>query len=102
MPGCPEALAVLAGLLVEQGQCEARSIERARRIAADNGQRLDAVLMHLGLVTEHGLAQAYATLLGRPLAGTGRYPAEPILPESLTARFLRQAPARRWRGRARC
>ena len=39
--------------------------------------------MHLGLVTERGLAQAYAVLLGLPLADPGRYPAEPLLPELL-------------------
>ena len=93
MPGSAEVLDALATLLVARGHCEPRSIERARRISAESGQRLDAVLMHLGLVTERGLAEAHAALLGRPLAGAGRYPAEPILPERLAARFLRQARA---------
>ena len=89
----PHALDRLSGLLVEQGQCDARSVERGRRVAADTGQRIDSVLMHLGLVTERGLAQAYAALLGLPVAEPARYPAEPLLPERLGPRFLRQARA---------
>jgi general secretion pathway protein E len=91
--GLSHALDQLSGLLVEQGQCDTRSIERGRRVAAETGQRVDSVLMHLGLVTERGLAQAYAALLGLPAAGPARYPAEPLLPERLGPRFLRQARA---------
>ncbi len=91
--GLSQGLDRLAGLLVEQGQCDARGIERGRRVAAETGQRVDSVLMHLGLVTERGLAQAYAALLGLPAAGPARYPAEPLLPERLGPRFLRQARA---------
>jgi general secretion pathway protein E len=83
----------LAALLVGQGQCDARGIERARRVAAETGQRLDAVLMHLGLMTERGLAQAQASLLGLPVVPPARYPAAPVLPERLGACFLRQARA---------
>ncbi|MBV9784142.1 MAG: Flp pilus assembly complex ATPase component TadA [Acidisphaera sp.] len=84
----------LAELLVEQGQCDAKTIERGRRVAAESGQRLDAVLIQLGLVTERGLAEAYASLLARPLATPSRYPdATPLFPERLTPRFLRHARA---------
>ena len=86
-----EGLARLAALLVEQGQCDARTIERARRVAEDGGQRLDAVLIQLGMVTERGLAQALATLAGLPLATL--YPTEPLLPGRLLPRFLRHARA---------
>ena len=89
----PHALDRLSGLLVEQGQCDARSIERGRRVAAETGQRPDSVLMRLGLVTERGLAQAYAALLGLTIVEPARYPAEPLLPERLGPRFLRQARA---------
>ena len=87
------ALDDLAGLLVQQGQCDPRSIERGRRVAAETGQRLDAVLVRLGLITERGLAQALAALLGLPVVPPARYPTEPVLPERLGARFLRQARA---------
>ncbi len=99
-PGHPAASATSAALealavrLVAEGQCDARTLERAARVAADSGQRLDAVLLQLGLVTERGLATALAGLLGLPLVLTDRYPTdEPVLPEQLSSRFLRDARA---------
>ncbi len=84
----------LAALLIELGQCDARTVERGRRVAQDSGQRLDKVLLQLGLVTERGLAEAYARLLGLPIATPDRYPgAEPLFAEQLSTRFLRSARA---------
>ncbi len=84
----------LAALLVSGGQCDQRTIERGRRVAEESDQRLDLVLLQLGLVSERGLAEAYAGLLGLPIAGAERYALEgPLLPERLGARFLRQARA---------
>jgi general secretion pathway protein E len=89
-----DPMARLAALLVERGHCDARTVERGRRVAAESGQRLDAVLIQLGLVSERGLADAYAALLGLPLATPERYPAaEPLFPERLPARFLRHGRA---------
>jgi general secretion pathway protein E len=88
------AMRLLAELLLQAGNCDSRALERGRRVAAESGQRLDAVLIQLGLVTERGLAEAYAALLDRPIAAPDRYPAAvPLLPEVLTPRFLRQARA---------
>jgi general secretion pathway protein E len=84
---------LLAGILLRQGQCDTQTIERGRRVAAESGQRLDLVLIQLGLVTERGLAEAYATLLAVPLAGPARFPEAPLFPERLTPRFLRTARA---------
>jgi general secretion pathway protein E len=84
---------LLATILVRQGQCDSLTIDRGRRVAAESGQRLDLVLLQLGLVTERGLAEVYATLLGVPLAGPARYPEAPLFPERLTPRFLRTARA---------
>ena len=88
-----DALPQLTALLVEQGQCDARSMERARRVAEESGQRLEVVLIQLGMVTERGLAQALAALLAIPLAAPARYPEVPLFAERLAARFLRQARA---------
>ena len=91
----PEQLtARLADLLVALGHVEARGVERGRRVAEESGQRLDAVLLQLGLVTERGLAEGFASLLGLPLATAADYPAgEPLFAERLSARFLRNARA---------
>ncbi|HQT75518.1 MAG TPA: type II secretion system ATPase GspE [Rhodopila sp.] len=84
----------LADILVGQGHCDQRTIERARRVAADTAQRLDAVLIQLGLVSERGLADGYARLLGLPVAAANRYPdQEPLLADRLGAEFLRHARA---------
>ena len=89
-----DSLGSLAEILVRTGQCDGRAIERGRRVAEDTGQRLDKVLLQLGLVSERGLADAYATLLDLPVAGADRYPAEqPLFVEELPARFLRNARA---------
>ncbi len=83
----------LAAQLVADGACDARTIERGRRSAAESGQRLDMVLLQLGLVSERGLAQALATLFRTRITPTDAYPEERLLPERLTARFLRGARA---------
>jgi general secretion pathway protein E len=88
--GPGRAIEALADRLVERGQCDQRGIERARRVAEETDQRLDNVLLQLGLVTERGLAEGYAALLGANVASPERYPSdEPLLPERLSAKFLR-------------
>ncbi|MFC7739018.1 GspE/PulE family protein [Roseomonas sp. GCM10028921] len=88
----PDTEALLR-LLVAQARCDARAVERARGMAAGTGQRTDAVLVQLGLITERELAQGFADLLSLPLVPPVRYPATPVLSDRLTARFLRQARA---------
>ena len=92
-PGPLEPVERLAALLLESGQCDQRTLERGRRVAEESGSRLDIVLLQLGLVSERGLADAYCALLGAALATPERYPAEPLLGERLTARFLREVRA---------
>ena len=76
------------------GSATRRTIDRARRVAAESGQRLDLVLLQLGLVGERDLADGYATLLGTRVANPARYPVtDPLLPDRLTSRFLRTARA---------
>ena len=84
---------MLASLLLQKGQCDTQTIDRGRRVAAETGQRLDKVLLQLGLVTERGLAEAYSVLVGAPLAGPARFPETPLFPERLSPRFLRTARA---------
>ncbi|HET6306247.1 MAG TPA: ATPase, T2SS/T4P/T4SS family, partial [Rhodopila sp.] len=84
----------LGAILLREGSCDQRTLERARRVAAESDQRLDAVLIQLGLVSERGLANAYASLLAIPVAAPERYPAmQPLLPDRLNPAFLRHARA---------
>jgi general secretion pathway protein E len=86
-----DAVAALADLLIERGLVDPKTLDRARRVSAESGQRLDSVLIQLGLISERGLAESYAALLGHRVAGTDRYPEEPVLPERLKPKFLRKA-----------
>ena len=87
------AVAALAELLVARGQVDAKTLDRARRVAVETGQRLDTVLIQLGQVGERGLAEAYAALLGVRLAAPDRFPEEPLFPDLIKPKFLRKAHA---------
>jgi general secretion pathway protein E len=88
-----DRLDALSSVLLERGLVDDKTLDRARRVAGETGQRLDAVLTQLGLVSERGLAEALAALLGLPLVTADRYPAAPLLVDRLKARFLRKAHA---------
>jgi general secretion pathway protein E len=81
------------GLLVASGICDTLAVERARAGARDAGIDSAEALVKLGLVPERDLAQAWSSVLGLDLVGLDQYPAEPVLPERLSARFLRAAHA---------
>ncbi len=78
-------------LLVESGALDRRGLERARRVAAEGGSRLDAALTQLGLITERGLAEALGKLLDLPLARAEDYPETAVAPDRLKVLFLRKA-----------
>ena len=82
---------VIAEKLGAAGRLSREVAERARRIAAEQGEPLGATLVKLGLVSERELAETYAEALKLPLAQIEDYPAEPVLEDKLSARFLRQA-----------
>jgi general secretion pathway protein E len=92
-PPLADPVAALAHLLESRGACDARTLERGARVAAESDQRLDRVLIQLGLVSERELAAAYADLLALPVATAARYPNAPVLPDRLASRFLRHARA---------
>jgi general secretion pathway protein E len=84
--------AVLA-MLAAAGACDAITLDRAAAVAAETGLTPANALVQLGRVSERALAEAYAGVFGLGLAGPGRYPADPVLPERLRPRFLRAARA---------
>jgi general secretion pathway protein E len=89
-----DKLDALADILVAHGHCERRTIDRARRVAEESGQRLDAVMIQLGLVAERDLAAAYANMLDIRVTKPERYPEPaPLLSDCLAAEFLRHARA---------
>ncbi len=94
LPGTEEtAVVALADLLLDRGLVDGKTLERARRVSTESGQRLDSVLIQLGLIGERGLAEAYSALLGLQIAGPDRYPFEAVLADRLKPKFLRKARA---------
>jgi general secretion pathway protein E len=88
-----EVLARLGGSLVDSGAIDRRSLDRARRVATETAGRLDHVLTQLGLVSERGLAEALAQLIGAPLVGPTDYPDAPLFADRLKVKFLRRVRA---------
>src|SRR5690348_15170953 len=92
-PNTDDALADLGAHLIEAGVIDQRSLDRARRVAAEAGSRLDRILTQLGLVSERSLAEVLARMLAAPLLRSTDYPASPLFAERLKAKFLRKARA---------
>jgi general secretion pathway protein E len=88
-----EVLARLGTVLVEGGTIDRRTLDRAGRVAAETGGRLDHVLTQLGLVSERGLAEALAQLIGAPLVEARDYPDAPLFLDRLKGKFLRKVRA---------
>ncbi len=86
-----EVLARLGPALLAAGMVDQRTLDRARRVAAETSGRLDRVLTQLGLISERGLADTLAQLIGAPLAAD--YPEEALFSEQLRPKFLRRAHA---------
>ena len=85
-----EALARLGPALIDSGALDQRTLERARRVAAETGGRLDRVLTQLGLISERGLAEALARLVSAPLVAPADYPGEALFVDRLRPKFLRK------------
>ncbi len=88
-----ERISGLQSLLIAHNLADDKMLERAGRVAAESGRRLDLVLTQLGIVSEKDLARTLASLLQVPVAPSDRYPREPVFPERLRAKFLRKAHA---------
>ncbi len=88
-----ELVAKLGASLVDNGAIDRRTLDRARRVAAETGARLDQVLTQLGLVSDRGLAEAMAQLIAAPLVGTADYPDAPLFHDRLKPKFLRRVRA---------
>src|SRR6201998_631634 len=88
-----DLVAKLGVNLVDSGAIERRTLDRARRVAAETGARLDQVLTQLGLVSDRGLAEAFAQLIAAPLVGAADYPDAPLFHDRLKPKFLRRVRA---------
>jgi general secretion pathway protein E len=93
MPAVKERPASLDQLVIDRGLAPAETLARARLVQSETGERLDAVLTRLGMVSEQALAEAISDAAGLPVLAPGDYPAEPVAADRLSARFLRDVKA---------
>jgi general secretion pathway protein E len=83
----------LEQLVLERGLVAPETLGRARLVQAETGERLDSVLTRLGMVAEQALANAIAKETGLAIAASTDFPAEPVLAEAISVRFLRDVRA---------
>lgn len=79
--------------LRQTGKLDAEGAGRAWHVFEHTRVSLTKILLELGLVPERELVVAFANGLGVPVAAAADYPLEPVLAESVTSRFLKDAKA---------
>src|ERR1051325_9755905 len=85
--------AALCAYLTQHRKLDARGLQRAQRATDDSPGKLVEALAQLGIVSERDLVEAIAAITGLSIAQPQDYPAQPVLAELLSARFLRDAMA---------
>jgi general secretion pathway protein E len=81
----------LATALIAAGKLEAAALDRVLRLQAGNEERLEALLIKLGLASERDIADTLAAQLGLTVVGPADYPEAPVLGDEISKKFLRQA-----------
>jgi len=79
--------------IVSSDLITAESLVRAKAVQGGSGERMDAVLTRLGLITERALAEALAKATGLPQVEAEDFPAAPVGGEHVSPRFLRETRA---------
>lgn len=72
---------------------DAESADRALRVFEHGQATMTKILLELGLVPERDLIVAFGEALSIPQALEDDYPAEPVLPDAVSERFLKEARA---------
>ena len=93
MPDGPQAIGspAIEAVLASRGLLSGAALERARRLAAESGERIDRIAAKLGLVSERHLAAAYSELIGSPVLIPTDFPSEAIAIERIGVAFLKHA-----------
>jgi general secretion pathway protein E len=79
--------------IAASGIVAAEGLSRARAVQGESGDRLDAVLTRLGLVSERALADAMAAATGLEQIAAEDFPSAPIGADLVSPRFLREMSA---------
>ncbi|SHK63115.1 type II secretion system protein E (GspE) [Bradyrhizobium lablabi] len=78
-----------ADVLTAEDLVDAAAVARARRAAEAASERLDFVLVKLGLISESDLCVAYATYCKLPVVGGSDIPGQAVLADRLRLPFLK-------------
>lgn len=78
-----------ADLLIGNGLIDPAAVSRAKRAAEAASERLDLVLVKLGLISETDLCTGYAAYCRLPLVRPTDFPERPVLPDRLKLPFLK-------------
>lgn len=78
-----------SGLLVREGLVDAGAVARARRASEAAAERLDIVMVKLGLLSETDLCSAYAAYCGLKVLRSSDVPPQPVLADRLKLPFLK-------------
>jgi len=76
-------------VLSRRGLLVGAALERVRRLKVESGERIDRIAAKLGLVSDAGLAAAYADMVGAPVLAAAEFPGEPVAADRLEPSFLR-------------
>ncbi len=81
----------LGELLIARGKLDAAGLERALRLQDEMPEGIHVILIKLGLVSEADMAETLAECLDLSLVRAGDFPAEPVLEDKISAKFLKEA-----------
>ena len=90
-PGPAESgfIEAFCGCLTSQGLSDPQALTRARRAAESAGERIDYVLIKLGLIAETDLACAYGAYCELPVLRAQDLPDRPVLGDRLKLSYLK-------------
>jgi general secretion pathway protein E len=87
----PATAPTIETILARRGALSGAALDRARRLEAESGERIDRIAAKLGMVSDADLAAAYAELLGAPVLTAAEFPAAPLVLDGLQTSFLKTA-----------
>ena len=81
----------LAHRLIDLGKLERAALDRVIRLQSGSDERLEALLVKLGLASEKDVAEALGRELDLAIVDPSEYPEAPVLENKFTAKFLKHA-----------
>ncbi len=81
---------LLGEILIEQGKLSRDDLERVLLAQKETRMRIGRQLITMGFVSEEDVLRALSLQLGISFVSAKEYPAEPVIVEGITAKFMKQ------------